>query len=188
MPNNWAKAGYPSLKPLASWFLDFIARMAFMRLWLLEGIPKSFWISGMFFPQGFMTGCLQTHARLYKIAIDRLNFSFQVMQEETLEEVEEVPEDGVYVHGFYMDGARYNRDDQVIDDQLPVSANQFPNSTPPLERAVQPNACYLAEASDRLRAQHRRVLMPLLQDRQTRGYALNHRAVDQLYYPYGYPL
>lgn len=87
-----------------------------MKDWLVDGSPKSFWISGMFFPQGFMTGCLQTHARQYKIAIDRLNFSFEVMSFETMEEVDEIPTDGVYIHGFYMDGARYNRDEKALDD------------------------------------------------------------------------
>jgi len=40
------------------------------------------------------------------------------MTEETAEEVEDLPDDGVYIHGFYMDGARFNRDEAVIDDQL----------------------------------------------------------------------
>jgi dynein heavy chain, axonemal len=121
VPDMWAKAGYPSLKPLASWYTDLIQRVEFMQNWLVNGNPKSYWISGMFFPQGFMTGALQTHARQYKIAIDRLNMSFQIMTEETPEEVEELPEDGVYVHGFYMDGARFNREEAVVDDQNPVS-------------------------------------------------------------------
>ena len=68
-----------------------------------------------------MTGCLQTLARFYKIAIDKLSFVFQVLEQETLDEIEEAPEDGVYVHGLYMDGARFNREDGVIDDQIPVS-------------------------------------------------------------------
>jgi len=58
VPPNWAKVGYPSLKPLASWFADLLKRVVDINSWLVEGIPKSFWISGMFFPQGFMTGCL----------------------------------------------------------------------------------------------------------------------------------
>lgn len=121
VPKNWEKVAYPSLKPLASWYADLKERMAFMDDWLLNGSPKSFWISGLFFPQGFLTGVLQTHSRQYKIPIDKLSWCFAIQEAETLEEVEETPEDGVYVHGFYMDGARFNREDAVIDDQIPVS-------------------------------------------------------------------
>lgn len=76
VPRNWEKVAYPSLKPLTSWYADLIERVAFMNNWLVNGQPTSFWMSGFFFPQGFMTGCLQTHARNYKIAIDKLAFSF----------------------------------------------------------------------------------------------------------------
>jgi hypothetical protein len=36
------------------------------------------------------------------------------------EKLDEPPKDGVYIHGFFINGARYNREEQVIDDQLPV--------------------------------------------------------------------
>lgn len=58
VPANWAKVAYPSLKPLASWYIDLKLRVVFMDDWLQNGTPKSNWISGLFFPQGFMTGCL----------------------------------------------------------------------------------------------------------------------------------
>jgi dynein heavy chain len=82
----------------------------------MNGQPTSFWLSGFFFPQGFMTGCLQTHARNYKIAIDKLSFSFSVMIEEDPSEIEEPPEDGVYIYGLYMDGARWDRENLIIAD------------------------------------------------------------------------
>jgi dynein heavy chain len=41
------------------------------------------------------------------------------MPEENPSEVEESPEDGVYVYGLYMDGARWDRDSQVVADQFP---------------------------------------------------------------------
>jgi len=85
VPNNWAKVAYPSLKPLSSWYKDLIKRVDFMDDWLKNGNPNSYWMPGMFFPQGFMTGVLQTHARQYKIAIDKLAFSFMVLREETAE-------------------------------------------------------------------------------------------------------
>jgi dynein heavy chain len=71
---------------------------------------------GMFYPQGFMTGVLQTHSRQYKIAIDKLGFTFEILTAEKAEELEEKPEDGVYIHGLYMDGARFERDTMTIAD------------------------------------------------------------------------
>ena len=58
VPPNWSKVAYPSLKPLASWFKDLIEWVWFMEEWLIKGQPNCFWLSGFFFPQGFMTGCL----------------------------------------------------------------------------------------------------------------------------------
>ena len=58
VPANWEKVAYPSLKPLTSWFEDLILRVEFLNNWLTQGSPLAYWISGMFFPQGFMTGVL----------------------------------------------------------------------------------------------------------------------------------
>lgn len=65
VPDLWTKVAYPSLKPLSSWFTDLGERIAFMSKWLHEGHPPAFWLSGFFFPHGFMTGTLQTYARNY---------------------------------------------------------------------------------------------------------------------------
>jgi len=47
--------------------------------WLTTGNPICFWMSGFFFPQGFLTGVLQTHARKDNIAIDQLQFMFKIL-------------------------------------------------------------------------------------------------------------
>lgn len=77
VPAAWNRIAYPSLKPLSPWFDDLILRVKFMHKWLTEGPPKSYWISGLYFPQGFVTALLQTHSRKYKISIDTLKFDFQ---------------------------------------------------------------------------------------------------------------
>jgi len=40
------------------------------------------------------------------------------MEFEEPSEVDEKPQDGVYVYGLFMDGARYNRDQRCIDEQF----------------------------------------------------------------------
>jgi dynein heavy chain len=73
-------------------------------------------LSGFFFPQGFMTGALQNHSRKYQIPIDTLSFTFRVLDVYDRKEVETPPEDGVYIDGLYMDGARWDDDLQVLAD------------------------------------------------------------------------
>jgi len=119
VPAIWSKVGFLSLKPLSPWYGELQQRVEMFRNWLVEGPPNGFWLSGFFFPQGFMTGCLQTHARQHKIPIDKLTFAFDIMKEEGLEDLAEPPEEGIYIHGMFMDGARWNREDQIIDDQFP---------------------------------------------------------------------
>ena len=46
----------------------------------MDKAPFSYWMSGFYFPQGFLTGVLQAHSRLYKIPIDTLSFKFKVLQ------------------------------------------------------------------------------------------------------------
>jgi len=120
VPDNWSEVAYPSLKPLSSWFMDLIERIAFMDDWLKNGNPCSYWMPGMFYPQGFLTGVLQTHARQYKIAIDKLSFAFEILPAERADEIDEKPDDGVFIHGMFIDGARFDRDNQIITDQHPA--------------------------------------------------------------------
>ena len=82
VPNLWTNVAYPSLKPLASWVADLTTRVAFIKSWLEIGQPKIFNLPAFYFPQGFMTAVLQLHARKYKLAINTLKFSFQVLSEE----------------------------------------------------------------------------------------------------------
>lgn len=127
IPGNWDAVAYPSLKPLASWVKDLHQRIAFMRSWLTGGQPKAFWLSGFFFPQGFMTGALQNHARKYAIAIDTLNFGFRMRGEDGPDDIEPhtVPEDGILIYGLFMDGARWNKGASTVDDSRPGEIYSF---------------------------------------------------------------
>ena len=79
IPLAWSKICYPSHKPLASWFNDLLERVNFIRHWLTQGNPAVFWLSGLFYPQGFITGVLQNHARDYKKPVSEISFRYKVI-------------------------------------------------------------------------------------------------------------
>ncbi|XP_017780151.1 PREDICTED: dynein heavy chain 6, axonemal [Nicrophorus vespilloides] len=142
VPKMWSARSYPSLKSLGSWIKDLELRLDFICVWLRSGQPNSYWISGFYFPQGFLTGTLQTHARKYNLPIDQLKFNFIVKpyvlhQEEiklghdnnggkedySLYGDLEAPRDGVNLHGIYMDASRWDFRNMILTDPKPGEVN-----------------------------------------------------------------
>lgn len=105
------------------------------------GSPPSYWISGLNFPQGFMIGCLQRHARKYSIPIDDLKIDFEltdiVLNQEEIATIRTLSlkedhqaykglvkqEDGVYIHGLFLDAGRIDLSTKRLVD--PVPGNTF---------------------------------------------------------------
>ncbi|CAG9323486.1 unnamed protein product [Blepharisma stoltei] len=119
IPELWNRVAYPSLKPLASWFSDLKERVSFIRRWLIHGKPESYWLSSFFFPQGFLTSVMQSHSRKFRVPIDNLIFTFEMQSFTEIERIEEKIEDGVYVHGLYMEGCRWEAETNVLEDSKP---------------------------------------------------------------------
>ncbi|VDO03290.1 unnamed protein product [Rodentolepis nana] len=135
LPSAWALRSYPSLKPLGSYILDLCERLAFFEVWddmkieLLfrwheNSKPTTFWLSGFFFTQAFLTGVLQNYARQHTIPIDQLVFDFEVQPVQT---VDTPPKEGTYINGLFTDGFRWDYEKMKLGDQLPKVLNEaFP--------------------------------------------------------------
>ncbi|XP_060520964.1 dynein axonemal heavy chain 6 [Cylas formicarius] len=146
VPEMWSSRAYNSLKSLGSWIRDLILRLDFIGTWVRSGHPTSYWISGFYFPQGFLTGTLQTHARKYKLPIDELRFEFIVkpvnLKQEDIKLAHDLqggkenldlykplesPTNGVLIHGLYMDAGRWDMADMKLVDPKPGEINpSFP--------------------------------------------------------------
>lgn len=131
VPVCFSRVSYPSLKPLSSWIRDLLQRLDFFQKWIDHGHPSAFWISGFFFTQSFLTGILQSFARKEKIPIDEISFDFEVLPTtpasilpppsegdsnrptSSLSKRTAEGSSGCCIYGLYMDGARWDPEEQV---------------------------------------------------------------------------
>jgi dynein heavy chain len=120
IPAQWAdqQVSYPSLMPLGAWVNDLIARCEFIDTWIKNDKPPVFWISGVFFPQAFLTGTLQNYARSHHKSVDSLAFSFHVL-DMVVSELTTSPSDGVYIHGLFLEGCRWDASQHSLADSRP---------------------------------------------------------------------
>ena len=116
VPALWSKKSYPSLKPLGSYVVDMLARLAFFQKWVDTTQPPMFWFSGFFFVHAFMTGGMQNYARKYTIPVDTLSFEHIMLPEE---KYENAAEEGVYVYGPFCEACRWNPDSKLLDESEP---------------------------------------------------------------------
>ncbi|KER25690.1 hypothetical protein T265_06922 [Opisthorchis viverrini] len=107
IPSTWRKISWESAT-LGFWFTDLLDRNAQFSSWLFQGRPISYWMTGFFNPQGFLTAMRQEVARANKYALDDVELTNEVTKL-LREEVVKRPVEGVYVHGLWLDGAGWDR-------------------------------------------------------------------------------
>jgi dynein heavy chain len=115
VPKMWENARYPSTKPLSAWMPDLQERIKFFESWIENGPPVVFWISGFFVQQWFLTGIKQNSARKHQIGVDTVEFGFEVCRDMPTAPVE----GGVFIRGFFIEGASWDAERGMLADPRP---------------------------------------------------------------------
>lgn len=109
VPASWASRAWPSMRPLGSWLADMLQRQRQLAEWTAAmTTPKVTWISGLFNPQAFLTAVMQVTARKNEWPLDKLATVVEVSKKMGPDEVDGATRDGAYIHGLYVEGARWD--------------------------------------------------------------------------------
>ena len=74
--------------------------------------------AGLFNPQSFLTAVMQTTARKNGWPLDKTVIATDVTRFSP-EQVDGPPKDGVYIHGLFLEGARWDDKLGALDDSRP---------------------------------------------------------------------
>ena len=107
---------------LGVWFAGLLDRNRQICSWLKHGRPNSFWLTGFFNPQGFLTSMRQEVTRQHhadKWALDDVVFHTEVSDFERPDQVRQPPKEGVFIHGLLLDGASWDRQEGSLAESSP---------------------------------------------------------------------
>uniref|UniRef100_A0A674GE64 Dynein axonemal heavy chain 17 n=1 Tax=Taeniopygia guttata TaxID=59729 RepID=A0A674GE64_TAEGU len=108
VPESWTRYAYPSLLSLANWYADLLLRIRELEVWSTDFVlPATVWLAGFFNPQSFLTAIMQSTARKKQWPLDKMCLAVDVTKK-TREEITFPPREGSYVHGLFMEGARWD--------------------------------------------------------------------------------
>jgi len=117
VPGPWVSA-WRTNKTLDPWFADVVARTDQLRRWSADLVmPPSLWLSGTFNPMAFITAVMQTTARKRGWALDNV-VTFTDPTTMDWEEPDAQPDDGAFIHGMFIEGARWDRDSGEIRESF----------------------------------------------------------------------
>uniref|UniRef100_A0A8B9HPK8 Dynein, axonemal, heavy chain 9 n=1 Tax=Astyanax mexicanus TaxID=7994 RepID=A0A8B9HPK8_ASTMX len=108
VPDSWTKRAYPSMCGLALWFTDLLNRIRELESWSSDfNLPPAVWLAGFFNPQSFLTAIMQSTARRNEWPLDKMSLQCDVLKKNR-EDFSSPPREGAYVHGLFMEGARWD--------------------------------------------------------------------------------
>uniref|UniRef100_A0A1A8IU56 Dynein, axonemal, heavy chain 11 n=1 Tax=Nothobranchius kuhntae TaxID=321403 RepID=A0A1A8IU56_NOTKU len=118
VPESWSRLAYPSTKTLTQWLSDLMASCHELDSWTQDFVlPAVVWISGLFNPQSFLTAVLQSIARKNQWPLDKMTLTVDVTKK-MKDDFGHPPREGAYIHGLFMEGARWDVQSAVIAEAV----------------------------------------------------------------------
>ncbi|KAM6469113.1 dynein axonemal heavy chain 9 [Liasis olivaceus] len=116
VPESWIRRAYPSMSGLGSWFTDLLNRIRELETWTGDFmLPSVVWLAGFFNPQSFLTAIMQSMARKNEWPLDKMALQCDVTKRNR-EDFTSPPREGAYIHGLFMEGARWDVQTGLIAD------------------------------------------------------------------------
>jgi dynein heavy chain len=115
----WESKAWPSMKNLMSEFADMLQRIAQLQTWAKDLVtPFSVWVAGLFNPTSYITAVMQVTARRTGLPLDQMTTDTHVTTFLKPEFVDYYPEDGAFVHGLYIEGARWPQGEEAGEVEM----------------------------------------------------------------------
>lgn len=108
---------------IGGWFTGLLERYVQLNTWIENGrgVMKAYWLTGFTNSQGFLTGMRQEVNRQHQKdqwALDDVVSHTEILPFD-LERIKDTQEEGQNVHGLFMEGGRWNRQEQKLDESEP---------------------------------------------------------------------
>jgi len=121
VPAAWLKKSWVA-PTLGLWFgIGLCQRTGELESWLTNGRPKSFWLTGYFNAQGFLTAVQQEVTRRHQgWSLDDIQVYTEVqnMEKEDAERKDRL-EEGVYIWGLFLEAAAWDKKRNSLVDAPP---------------------------------------------------------------------
>jgi dynein heavy chain len=113
---RWESKAWPSMKNLLSQYADMLLRCEQLSRWSSTLItPHSVWLPGLFNPTSYLTAVMQVTARKTGLPLDQMTTETHITTYTKPDGIDYYPTDGAFVHGFYIEGARWPTGDEAGD-------------------------------------------------------------------------
>lgn len=87
----------------------------YMYIFIYLQLPNAVWLAGFFNPQSFLTAIMQQMARKNEWPLDRMCLQCDVTKKNK-EDMGGPPREGAYIHGMFMEGARWDIQTGMINE------------------------------------------------------------------------